>query len=259
MPASTISCGGSASRSRPSKRDARARLRLDQPGDRLEQGRLAGAVRAEHHDDLARLHVEVDAGQRRVLAVAGREAADLKHRRLPDRRARLRCRRARSRAGLRRSCAPTFITTQRSHSERIASITCSTMTMVMPLSRSERISAMPSRKLGRIEAGEPFVEQQQVRLERERARELEPLLVDVGELRRRRGRPCRRGRRARAAPARRPRASRAGQRRARETRSPAITFSSTVMDSSTRTSWNVRASAEPRDAERAASGRDRGP
>ena len=43
--------------------DARARLRMDQPGDGLEQGRLAGAVGAEHHDDLARLHVEIDAGR----------------------------------------------------------------------------------------------------------------------------------------------------------------------------------------------------
>ena len=57
------------------------------------------------------------------------------------------------------------------------------MMMVMPLWRSARISAMPCAELGRVEAGEPFVEQQQVGIERERARELEPLLVDVGELR----------------------------------------------------------------------------
>ena len=37
-------------------------------------------------------------------------------------------------------------------------------------------------QLGRIEAGEPLVEQQQVGSERQRARKLEPLLVDVGEL-----------------------------------------------------------------------------
>ena len=49
---------------------------------------------------------------------------------------------------------------------------------------------MPIAELGRVEAGEPFVEQQQLRIERQRARKLEPLLVDVGELRRRARRPC---------------------------------------------------------------------
>jgi hypothetical protein len=61
MPASTISCGGSASRSLPSN-VTRARLRLDSPAIALSKRRLAGAVRTEHHDDLARLDVEVDAG-----------------------------------------------------------------------------------------------------------------------------------------------------------------------------------------------------
>ena len=36
-------------------------------------------------------------------------------------------------------------------------------------------------QFGRIEAGQPFVEQQQVGLQRQRAGQLQPLLVDVGE------------------------------------------------------------------------------
>ena len=81
--------------------------------------------------------------ERLMLAVARGEAADLKHRRLPDRRGPLPSRPARSAGGPSAILRPTFITTQRSQSERIASITCSTMMMVMPSPRSERISAMP--------------------------------------------------------------------------------------------------------------------
>jgi hypothetical protein len=88
----------------PVEADARAVLRSHQACDGLEQRRLAGAVRAEHHDNLARLHVEIDAGERLMLAVAGGERANLKHRRLRGRRARLPSRRARPRAALRRSC-----------------------------------------------------------------------------------------------------------------------------------------------------------
>ena len=38
-------------------------------------------------------------------------------------------------------------------------------------------------QFGRIETGEPFVEQQQLRPGRQRARQLDPLLIDVGQLR----------------------------------------------------------------------------
>ena len=41
----------------------------------------------------------------------------------------------------------------------------------------------PDLQFGRVEAGKPFVEQQQVRMGGERARKLDPLLVDIGELR----------------------------------------------------------------------------
>ena len=37
-------------------------------------------------------------------------------------------------------------------------------------------------ELAGIEAGEPFVEQKEARLQRQRAREFEPLLIDLGEV-----------------------------------------------------------------------------
>src|ERR687884_197474 len=48
----------------PAVVDDRARRRLLEPGNDVEQGRLAGAVRTDHADDLARLDVEGHAGQR---------------------------------------------------------------------------------------------------------------------------------------------------------------------------------------------------
>ena len=42
---------------------------------------------------------------------------------------------------------------------------------------------MPILKLGRVQAGEPFVEQKQLRARRQRAGELDAFLVDIGELR----------------------------------------------------------------------------
>ena len=117
---------------------------------------------------------------------------------------------------------PAFITMQRSHSERIASITCSTITMVRPASRSERDQRDALAELGRIEAGEPLVEQQHSGRERQGARQLEALLVDVGELRRGDVRLAAEARRARAARrARGPRpAPHDGDRAEREDRQP---------------------------------------
>jgi hypothetical protein len=49
--------------------DDRAGARVDQPGDGLEQGRLAGAVGPEQGDDLALLDFEVDTEQHLHLVV----------------------------------------------------------------------------------------------------------------------------------------------------------------------------------------------
>ena len=57
-----------------------------QPGDCLEEGRLARAVGAEDDDGLALRDLDVDAVECPVLAVAQRKGAHLKHRRRPDRR-----------------------------------------------------------------------------------------------------------------------------------------------------------------------------
>ena len=126
-------------------------------------------------------------------------------------------------------------------------MTCSTMMMVMPRSRSERMSSMPSAQFGRIETREPLVEQQQVRIEGERTGQFQPLLVDVGEAVRRY-----------AAPPGKADVARAGSQAAasalphtrlrRGMREPTITFSTTVMDGRTRTSWKVRATPRGGDA-----------
>ena len=43
------------------------------------------------------------------------------------------------------------------------------------------MSAMPGLELGRIKAGEPFVEQENFRIAGQSARELDPFLIDVGQ------------------------------------------------------------------------------
>src|SRR4029077_20903252 len=73
----------------------------NQPNDRLERGRFAGAVATEQGDDLARVHLEVDVEQHLRAAVAGAQPADFKRRQgrplaLVHRHAPLRARRWRS-------------------------------------------------------------------------------------------------------------------------------------------------------------------
>ena len=84
---------------------------------------------------------------------------------------------------------------------------------------------MPIASSGRIEAGQPLVEQQQLRLRGEGAGELQPLLVDIGQAR---------GRQVRTHPASPTRSSSAAARAsasapqsgaACERRAPASTFS----------------------------------
>ena len=55
--------------------DHRAAVGLDHAGDRLQQRRLAGAVRAEQRDDLALVDLEVDAEQHLHAAVGDVEPA----------------------------------------------------------------------------------------------------------------------------------------------------------------------------------------
>ena len=57
-----------------------ARARLDEAHQRLERGRLAGAVAAEEGDDFAPVDREVEAEQDLRPAVAGAQAARFKHR-----------------------------------------------------------------------------------------------------------------------------------------------------------------------------------
>ena len=72
---------GAAVISAPCEAD-RAGMHRDEAGDRLDEGRLAGAVRAEQHDELARGDDEVDAAHdRQVALVAGDERARLERRR----------------------------------------------------------------------------------------------------------------------------------------------------------------------------------
>ena len=75
MPSAAISLGGAWVMSRPSKHD-RAAVGLDDPADRLQQRRLAGAVRAEQRDDLALVDLDVDTEQHLPAAVPDVEAAD---------------------------------------------------------------------------------------------------------------------------------------------------------------------------------------
>ena len=249
-PASTIRCGGCV-RERSCRRAtiSAARLARHHAGDRLQQRGLAGAVGAEDDEisplparrRAAPMHVasqRLRGGRRRTLSALWH----LKHR------ASSRDRRGSPpdptapRSGVPSAIfAPLFITTQRSHRVRIASITCSTMMMVRPSSRRLRISAMPILQLGRVEAGQPFVEQQHARIGGERARQLDPLLVDVGQRTHRHARSacarptrssCALGMLARLA---RPTAA-GGRTRRRPSRSR-----SRSSDGSMRTSWKVRA------------------
>ncbi len=69
--------------SRPSNDDA-AGARAQEAGERVDQRRLAGAVRADDAEQLAGAHVERDAPERRRRAVGDLQVAHLKHGRLPE-------------------------------------------------------------------------------------------------------------------------------------------------------------------------------
>ena len=117
------------------------------------------------------------------------------------------------------------------------------MTMVMPRSR------WPDHRhhvadLGGVEAGQHLVEQQQPRLDRQRARKLEPLAAGDGQGR---GRPVEQSPkpdRARDVPA----AASASARAGRDRCEPTAMFSRTVRPANGCTIWKVR--AMPRRASR---------
>ena len=114
------------------------------------------------------------------------------------------------------------------------------MTTVMPsrLDLADQLDA--DLQFRRIQAGQPFVEQQQFRACRQRTSELDALLVDIGQLPAEKVRAIRRVPPARAA--RRYLASPSpGAAGSLPNILPIMTFSRVVMPGRTRTSWNVRA------------------
>ena len=129
----------------------------------------------------------------------------------------------------------------------IACIRCSIIRMVTPRSRMSRITADHALDLGRVEPGEHLVEQQQRRLRRERAGQLEPLLAGDGELRRRHVEPVAEADEGGSLFGDKPRRP-ASDRFSRPKQAPTVQFSSTVMAPSGCTIWCVRASPCARDA-----------
>ena len=76
----TFSCAGAVVISAPSRQTV-PEWTGDEAGDRLDEGGLAGAVRAEEDDELALRDGEVDAADdRQVALVAGDKRAGLKDR-----------------------------------------------------------------------------------------------------------------------------------------------------------------------------------
>ena len=133
-------------------------------------------------------------------------------------------------------------------------MSCSIRNTVTPRSRMRSDQPDQIALLARVHAGGGLVEQQQLRIARERARDLEPALEAVGEVARVRARRRARGRRSAAvrararATARSSRALRAACAAANRTRfacmracSPVITLSSADMNAKSRMFWNVRA------------------
>jgi hypothetical protein len=57
----------------------RALARLRRAADGHQQGRLAGAVGADQGDDLALVHMQIDAAQRLDVAVERVDAGDFQH------------------------------------------------------------------------------------------------------------------------------------------------------------------------------------
>ena len=217
----------------------------EQAGDDAQQRGLAGAVRADHRDRLAGIH-----RHRARRTAPGSRRSPRRCWRAQASGGRLR-RRGRPRSRVRRpappSAAPSKITspwsstTTRSTTRISTPMMCSTQTMVMPFSRADALQHVGGLlHLGMIEAVEALVGQQQPRLRRERARQLE--LLQRGRAEPVGGRCADRsaGRPAPAPPRPLPAVAR-GSRRGPARRTPtSATFSSNVRLRNGRGIWNVR-------------------
>ena len=171
---------------RPSIVDARAAGSRNQAGDHLEQRGLAGAIGAENDDDLAATDVERHAVERAMLAVEGRDVArpqasalsEIGADHLP--------------VGEHGGGRPFGDLAAGIHHHAAVAKRANGVHHMLDDDDGQTFLAQhlhqrdADLQFGWIEAGEPLVEQQNDRRKRERAGQLEPLLVDIGELRRRR-------------------------------------------------------------------------
>ena len=228
------------------------------PNERLEHGRLAGAVRADHGGDRAAR------GRRSVSAVQDRHACRSRRRRRRTRDGSVMA--SVSEIGFdhlsdslrprpacpRRAPCPSTSTTIRVHSAITKSMLCSMTTKVAPC--SALIAFSRSRRLaehGQVDAAGRLVEQHEARPGHERHRDVEQLLLAVATGRRPARRRDGRGGRSRSSGRPPPR----GRRRAGRTGGASIVpwcscpatirLSRTVSCGKTCSSWNVRLDAEP--------------
>src|SRR5262245_11859145 len=128
--------------------DHRTRLRAKQTGHRLEQRRLARAVRADHRHRLAGLGVHIHAEQRLKVAVRGVEADRLEQRHVHASNPRYTRRTSESfitaSGAPSASFCPKLNTNKRSAIAKSACTTCSIHTTVMPRALIARSSSTSS-------------------------------------------------------------------------------------------------------------------
>ena len=245
---------GGEPRRRPRRRRRSRRRGPDEAGDRPEQRGLPRAVRADDGDDLARR----SRGARRAAAPRAcrsrRRGCGASARVVPQVDPDRPRGRAAPRAGSRRrSSRRSESTTTSSEMFMTSPMSCSTRRTVTPRSRIRADELRELRRLAHVEAGGRLVEEEELRLGGERARQLDRALLAVGEARRPRGRRARAtprnvervaGARARSrAPRARSRAGGASRRRTRPGSArgaPTITFSSAVICANSRICWKVR-------------------
>ncbi len=137
-------------------------------------------------------HAQVHAAQHGGEAIAGFEAAYLKHRPHPAGASRRHGRdrprpppvsRTTSAGDPEQMMRPWASTCTVSHRFITACITCSIISTVTPSSRMARTIGHDVADLGRVEAGQHLIEQQQLRARGERARDLQPLAPGDGQRR----------------------------------------------------------------------------
>ena len=157
-------------------------------GDRAQRRRLAGAVGADQRDDLALLDRQRDALERLDVAVVGVDVLDLeqRHRLSPASRGRPRRpagRRARPAGSPSAIFSPWSSTVMCSETPMTTFMSCSMSRIARPRSsRRRRMKSRQRRGLLRVHARGRLVEQQQLRVGGQRAGDLDPALVAVGEV-----------------------------------------------------------------------------